>query len=209
MLIGSHNSFTYLKPRKWWMRLFTIFAKCQSENIIKQYAAGARYFDLRVRFKNAENTFDDVIIAHGLMEYEYNISSIELYYILETLDLIAKNYNQKIYIRLLYELPYKDKSKLSQLKETKFIKFCNCLQNTFTNLIFCGGQRKYDWKQLVNLKPHPYSIDLYSSRTWKIWDDWCPWLYAHFMNNKNYKKYKDAEPKDGFMLMDFVNNIKK
>ena len=38
MLIGSHNSFTYLKPRKWWMRLFTIFAKCQSENIIKQYS---------------------------------------------------------------------------------------------------------------------------------------------------------------------------
>lgn len=207
MLIGSHNSFTYLKPRKWWMRLFTIFAKCQSENIIKQYEAGARYFDLRVRFKNIEDNYNDIVVAHGLMEY--NISYSNLYNILIILNLIAKTYTKKIYIRLLYELPYKDKSKISQSKELKFIKFCYHLQNTFTNLIFCGGQRKYDWNQLAFLKPHPYSIDLYSSRTWKIWDDWCPWLYAHFMNNKNYKKYRGANPKDGFMLMDFVNNIKK
>lgn len=207
MLIGSHNSFTYLKPRKWWMYPFTIFAKCQSKDIFEQYIAGARYFDLRIRFQNIENTYNDVIVAHGLMEY--NIPYSKLYYELERLNIRAKFYNQKIYIRLLYELPRKDKSKTAQIKEIKFIAFCYYLKIRFSNLIFCGGQRKYDWNQLVFLKPHPNSIDLYSSRTWKIWDDWCPWIYAKLMNNKNYKKYKDAEPKDGFMLMDFVNNIKK
>lgn len=207
MLIGSHNSFTYLKPRKWWMRLFTIFAKCQSKDIFEQYIAGARYFDLRLKIKFNKYGETDIIVAHGLMEYD--ISYYGLRGILTNLNNFAKGFNEKIYIRLLYELPYKDKSKNAQIKETTFKDFCYYLKLHFSSLTFCGGQRKYDWKQIAYLEPHPNSIDLYSSRTWKIWDDWCPWIYAKLMNNKNYKKYKDSEPKDGFMLMDFVNNIKK
>lgn len=206
MKLGSHNSFTYLKPKKWWMRIFTIFARCQSKNIFEQYNAGARYFDLRFRFKSYENTYKDIVVAHGLMEYD--IHFIDIYGILNRLNRIAQIDNTKIYIRLLYELPYKDKSKYNYLKETKFVNLCYYFSNIFENLIFCGGQRKYDWKPLAFLEPHPKSVDLYSSQTWKIWDDWYPWIYATIMNNKNYKKYKDKEPKDGFMLMDFVNNIK-
>lgn len=206
MKIGSHNSFTYLKPKKWWMRMFTIFARCQSKDIFEQYKAGARYFDLRFRFKSHENTYLDIIVAHGLMEYDISFKGV--YDILNKLNNLAKSDNTKIYIRLLYELPRKDESKYNYLKEYKFIRLCYFFGNNFRNLIFCGGQRKYDWEPLAVLEPHPRSVDLYSSQTWKIWDDWYPWVYATIMNNKNYKKYKDKEPKDGFMLMDFVNNIK-
>lgn len=207
MKLGSHNSFTYLKPKKWYMRIFTLFAKCQNKNIFEQYKVGARYFDLRIRFKGNKPSYSDIIVAHGLMEY--NINWEQLYYILNDLNNIAFKYNETVYIRLLYEMPSRDKSKYARIRECKFVEICNNLKTWFPHLIFCGGQRKHDWKQLVVLDPHPKSIDLYASRTWKVWDDWCPRLYAHFMNNKNYKKYKDAEPKDGFMLMDFVNNIKK
>ena len=203
MLIGSHNSFTYLKPRKWWMRFFTIFARCQSKDIFEQYNIGARYFDLRIRFLGS--TISTVIIAHGLMEYDISLG--ELNAILTRLNILAKD--NSVYVRLLYELPSKDKSHLAITKEDNFILLCKYFKNYFNNIHFCGGQRKYDWKQLVSLEPHPHGVDLYSSQTWKVWDDWCPWLYATLMNNKNYKKYKDSEPKDGFMLMDFINNIKK
>lgn len=207
MILGSHNSFTYLKPKHWYMRLFTLFAKCQSKDIFEQYNAGARYFDLRIRFKNGNAGFKDIIVAHGLMEYK--IDWDDLYFILNKLNNIASNCKETIYIRLLYEMPSRDKSKDAKDKINKFIDICYKLVNWFPSLKFCGGQRKYDWKQLATLEPHPNSIDLYSSRTWKIWDDWCPKIYASFMNTKNYHKYKDAKPKNGYMLMDFVNNIKK
>lgn len=203
MKIGSHNSFTYLKPRKWWMRLFTIFAKCQSKDIFEQYNIGARYFDLRFRFR--DKTIVSMVVAHGLMEYD--ISICELLDIFNKLNSYAEH--DKIYVRLIYELPYEDKSDIAHLKENNFILLCKHLVDNFKAIHFCGGQRKYDWKQLVVLSPHPHSIELYSSQTWKIWDDWCPWLYATFMNNKNYKKYKDSESKYEFIIMDFINNIKK
>lgn len=201
MLIGSHNSFTYLKPKKWWMRLCNIFAKCQSKSILKQYDIGARYFDLRIRFNRPY--FDGLVVAHGLMEYDTDYNAI-----VDLLSYLNKRSNNNIYIRILYEMPSKNNSKDSQLKEDTFISLCYKFEQMFPHIIFCGGQRKYDWKPLAFLKPHPESIDLYSSRTWTILDDWCPWLYAKLMNNKNYKKYKDKEPKNGFMLMDFIDNIK-
>ena len=126
---------------------------------------------------------------------EYDISLGELNAILTRLNILAKD--TSIYVRLLYELPSKDKSHLAITKEDNFILLCKYFKNYFNNIHFCGGQRKYDWKQLVTLEPHPHGVDLYSSQTWKVWDDWCPWLYATLMNNKNYKKYKDSEPKDG------------
>ena len=61
MIKGSHNSWTYLKPKKWWMYLIRWAAKCQSKNIIEQYNAGVRCFDLRLKCK--EN--GDMCIAHG------------------------------------------------------------------------------------------------------------------------------------------------
>lgn len=203
MIIGSHNSFTYLKPKKWWMRLCTIFAKCQSKSIYKQYEIGARYFDLRIRFSDVD--INNMIVAHGLMEYDIDL--LQLMSLLSYLN--HKALKDTIYVRILYEMPSKDKSDTAQLKENIFVGLCNMFVDVFPNIIFCGGQRKYDWKLLVKLKPHPDSIDLYSSRTWNILDDWCPWIYAKIMNNKNYKKYKDREPKNAFMLMDFINNIKK
>lgn len=203
MKIGSHNSFTYLKPKKWWMGLCIPFAKCQSKDIGCQFEAGARYFDLRIRFDKPN--IEHIVVAHGLMEYKIDWS--ELLYIISVLDNLAAK--EKIYIRLLYEMPSKDYSKDAISKEYAFRDICKFFVVSFPNITFCGGQRKYDWKLLVELAPHPESIDLYSSRTGTILDNWCPWFYARFMNNKNYKKYKDKEPKDGFILMDFVNNIKR
>lgn len=207
MILGSHNSFTYLKPKHWYMRLFTIFAKCQSKDIFKQYDAGARYFDLRIRFKTGKPTFTDIIVAHGLMEYK--ISWEELYCILNKLNNIANSRKELIYVRLLYEMPSRDKSKEAKAKINKFIDVCYKFVAWFPNLKFCGGQRKYDWKQLATLGPHPKSKDLFSSRTWSKLDDWCPKIYASLMNTKNYHEYKNAAPKSGYMIMDFVNNIKK
>ena len=37
MIIGSHNSWSYLPPKHWWMRPFAFMARCQSCDIQAQY----------------------------------------------------------------------------------------------------------------------------------------------------------------------------
>ena len=51
MILGSHNSWSYLTPRKWWMKLFRFVAQCQDYDIKTQYEQfGVRCFDLRLKF---------------------------------------------------------------------------------------------------------------------------------------------------------------
>ena len=37
MIKGSHNTMSYLTPRKWWMRLVAPWARCQSKTIDEQW----------------------------------------------------------------------------------------------------------------------------------------------------------------------------
>lgn len=64
-MLGSHNSFSYLTPTKWWMRLLTPWAKCQNKTIIEQYNAGVRYFDIHVAF----NEYGTIRLVHNWIEY--------------------------------------------------------------------------------------------------------------------------------------------
>ena len=66
MIVGSHNSWSYLPSKKWWMAPFKFMAKCQDLNIIEQYEIGVRCFDLRVRF----NKKGEFILGHGFMQYD-------------------------------------------------------------------------------------------------------------------------------------------
>ncbi|WP_289700543.1 hypothetical protein [Duncaniella muris] len=204
MKLGSHNSFTYLPPKHWWMYPFIPIARCQSKSIIDQYKLGARWFDLRIRY----DKHDRLIVAHGLMVYKADVETVCL--MLHYLNIEAHYFVQEpIYIRVLYEMSSKDKSRKAKDHELQFIGFCSFIQNRFQYLTFIGGQRKYDWKLLHNFNTQPpQSIDMYSSCTWRKWDDWLPWMYARIMNNRNWGKYKDIEP-DSFMLADFIHHIKQ
>lgn len=202
MKLGSHNSFTYLKPKHWWMYPLIPFARCQSRNIPQQFKHGARWFDLRVRY----NRDNKLIVAHGLMVYKADVMTV-----CEALDMLniqAFACNDPVYVRVLYEMPGKDKSDQAKEHEAQFSGFCNFIQNRYQHLIFVGGQRKYDWVQIHNFHTQsPKSVDKYSSMTWLNIDDWLPCLYAFVMNNRNWNKNKDIEP-DTFMLADFVHRIK-
>ena len=72
MVIGSHNSWSYLTPIKWWMRPFAFMARCQRIDIQKQYEMGVRCFDLRLRLGKRSVAY----IAHGLVEYNYTLSQL-------------------------------------------------------------------------------------------------------------------------------------
>ena len=199
MVLGSHNTLSYLTPSKWYKRPFKWMAKCQNISYYKQYDLGVKVFDLRIKF----NKYGDTIICHGKMEYEFDICDLHEF-------LTYLNRCKDCYLRVIYEVT----SSKSEYKEEYFKNFCIHLQNTYKNIVFFGGNRKYDWKQIFKFcteEKAPKLIDRYSSTTsifksdnkfLRIIDDLWPWLYAKLNNHKNYNAYKDTKD---CLFIDFVD----
>lgn len=188
--IGSHDTMTYLKPKKWWMRPFHFVAKCQNKSIEEQYNEfGIRLFDIRVRYNEKENIWE---FAHGCMTFKGKTPK-------EIFDWLNSK-EEKIYIRLILEYNRKVKNidKISDL----FVEQAKLWIDEYKNLAFFEMTRKYDWKRLYNYNemPYPSMYQATSSTTWKIWDDWFPWFYAHRYNKDNYKQGTSSE----YLLMDFI-----
>ena len=70
MILGSHNTMSYLPPKHWWMKPFRFMAQCQRENYVEQYLDGARFFDLRVWFDDAGG----IVFKHGLIKFKHKFS---------------------------------------------------------------------------------------------------------------------------------------
>lgn len=189
MIIGSHNSMTYLPVKQWYFKPFFWTARCQSISLWEQYLVGARLFDIRVRFtKNGDLTF-----AHGPIEFKGDVLEA-----LEDLNSLAQN--DKVYVRVILEsnFPMKDQF----IQEEHFTYFCDDIVQNYSNLIFFGGNRKYDWKVVYNFDvEEPILDDKYSSTTGTKIDDLWPWLYAKTHNKKLYKEGTDKE----VLFIDFVH----
>lgn len=188
MLIGSHNSISYARPKKWWMYPFRFIARCQSKSIKEQYEKyDVRLFDLRIKFNKGGN----VCFAHGAMEYDVDINEVLSY-----LNSIGD-----IPVRILLE------NKAGEYEE-EFKQWCREARKSYPKIKFFGGRNKYSWKEVFKFKyKGPSYTDKYSSNNSKsgkitgtYLDDWFPFLYAFFNNKKNIEKGTEAE----YLLIDFV-----
>lgn len=191
MILGSHNSWSYLTPKKWWMKLLAFTARCQDLTIREQYELGVRCFDLRVRFdKNYKP-----IIAHGIIEYgelPYN-------------DLEYLNSKTDVLIRLIYEVrtkkQYCDSSRIFCFKH-----FCKNFEDKYPNLKCWCGRNLYNLDVEYEFKYSPSYKEIYSSVcSPKLIDDWYPRWFAK-NNNKNIDENSVQED---ILLIDFVNYGRK
>ena len=196
MILGSHNSMSYLPVKQWYLKPFYWVGRCQSKDIEEQYKTGVKLFDFRIRFE--ENNAP--VFAHGPMKFKGDVY--------EYLTMLNKIAESPVYCRIILESnsPMKNQEKQEEL----FIEFCKNLSN-YPNIIPFGGRRKYDWSILYNFgTKEPVLDDKYSSTTnifggpinkWtaKIDDIW-PWLYAK-THNKRLLKY--GTDKD-VLFIDFV-----
>ena len=196
-MFGSHNSWTFRKPIKWYLKPLYFLTQCQEVDIqtqMKDY--NISLFDLRVKFINNEP-----YIHHGLFNYGK----------VDYADLKLLNDNN-CYLRVMLESNSKMKDQI--LQEQQFITFCNELTQKYPNIKFFGGNRKFDGKDVYNFNTlqQPTLIDLYSSVTTlfdsdnkylRILDDWFPRLYALLKNKKNLKEYVDTD--NTYLFYDFVN----
>ena len=106
------------------------------------------------------------------------------------------------------------------LREIAFVDFCKDVEETYENVKFFGGRRKYDWAMMYIFKTEDVPLrDRYSSTTrfignkdestlWNkflnIMDDWFPWAYAKTHNHVNYLEYMLDDTNEVFFF-DFVN----
>lgn len=202
MKLASHNSWSYAKPKYWYMYPFRFMVKCQKHSIPNQWNAGVRMFDLRLFFDKKNN----LLVRHGI--FSFDISPEKLFADLGYLDDRGKK--EPVYVRIILEQNHHVKSQ--EYQEQKFISYCEMITKTFKNIYFLEGRRKYDWKQLYNTGfDTPHVTHCYSSTTsmfgsnkdkWyaKI-DDFWPWLYAQLRNSKNYA---ENISKDTFLMLDFI-----
>jgi hypothetical protein len=189
MIIGSHNSWSYLPPKKWWMKLIAFTARCQSDNIVEQYTYdGVRCFDLRVRFKD-----DKPIVAHGIIEYD--ISEKDLFESLEYLNLKGD-----VFVRILHEV--RTKKQYTEEAVENFVDFIIKLQTRFTNIRFWCGKNLYNWETDYEFPCKLSCEEKYASVCPpKLIDNWYPRWFA----KENNKEILSQEHNVDFLMIDFVN----
>ena len=190
LIIGSHNTFTYLPPKKWWMKLFSGIGKCQEKDYKEQYKLRARVFDVRVRFDKHGN----IIVAHNLREVK--MSEKELYDFFKFL-----NRKKNCSCRVMLELRKKTNDEALQIEHFRY--FCESLAQQFEHIVFFGGRVLYSWDEVYNFGTDVPLVEMHASVCApKLIDDWYPKHYAKKNNHKNIEALKDEQI---CLLIDFVN----
>ena len=190
MIIGSHNSWSYLTPKKWWMKLLAFTAKCQNVDIKTQYEEyGVRCFDLRVRFNKDEG----LIVAHGIIEYDINWVDIMFW-------LNYLNEKGDCYVRVLHEVRSEKEYNVYSIEQFK--SFCSDIVCEFNNIKFWCGRNLYNWEFDYKFSEEPSCEENYSSvKAPKLIDDWYPLIYAKKHNKEIIQLGTDKD----ILLIDFVN----
>jgi hypothetical protein len=91
--------------------------------------------------------------------------------------------------------------------EKKFIESCRIMETIYKDIMFCGGYREYDEKQLYEFEwekkngmPNILAPDDWSV-AYRFVQKWCPFLVKKF--NKYYiEKYDNFK---GFLMLSYVN----
>lgn len=191
MILGSHNSWSFHQPVKWWMKPFAFMARCQSADILTQYHKyGVRCFDLRVRLDRLGRS----VMAHGFAEYGFTAGS-GLYGDLHMLDLQGD-----AMVRVIHEV----RGKKGHTEESVrwFRGFCESIADRYPNIRFWCGRNLYDWEKDYDFGDDPSCEEFYASvRRPRLLDDWWPWLYAV---SHNWSVKNDGTDKD-VLLIDYVN----
>ena len=200
MILGSHNSWSYLRPSKWYLRPLAFTARCQRKDIRTQYSLGVRCFDLRIRTDKDGNPR----VRHGL--FQYDITPCQL-----AEHLAWLNTHTDVCIRLIHEV--RTKRQYTPTAIAGFQEFCHYALPTFPNIRFWCFRNLYNWlpdfppsvgcaAALPQPSPDPSCLEKYSSVCPpRIIDDWLPILYARLHNRKILQQGTDKD----ILLIDFAD----
>lgn len=197
-ILGAHNANTYLKPRKWWMRLINFTSKCQKLTITEQLEHGVRYFDFRIRLDEKKVDF---INCHGLVEYESSVNAL-----IEDISSFCRNTKEHVHIRFVYDDTFIKRTYDSIIYDSlKVLLYFTTPYNLSWEII-----RKSDWKKITDSENNSplEMVDCFRNYRGYKWIPWPRWWAKK--NNKRLKKFMDeyqkgTPDKDTVFLFDFVD----
>lgn len=192
---GTHDSFTYLKPDSFWGWLALPFYRTQSKTLDEQLDDYWLCIDMRVTFDK-----DRVMkLAHGIVKLKSDTKFVydSLKRISEQQKRNASDGVNEMYVRVILE-----DTKVIEEHEGLFKTFCNYIVDTYPNLIFFGGNRRCDWKQVYSFQNSPTLAQQVGSMApdARWYERLIPWFYAKRKNKDNL----DLEYKEEVAIFDFV-----
>ena len=181
-MIGSHNTFTYLKPQLGFFKLFSHYWKCQELDIKQQYDLGVRYFDIRVVRKG-----DRWCICHGIVTLEQEFPSLVRICTYMTLNF------PKAYFRIVLE-QWDDYSAYIFMDEIQYIKDFEYLDRIII---------KRPWIELYT-RQNACNIKEYSFEEW-TWKNILKCIFKNMIKHKKKISREDAlKDKNTVHFMDYV-----
>lgn len=188
MILGSHNSWSYLPVQKWWMKPIAFMARCQSVDIRKQYELGVRCFDLRIRADK-----DGALqVAHGCVVYDIGLFALMS-------QMLWLNRRKDVVVRILHEV--RNGRQYSEKARMLFADTCNFFVKEYQNIRFVCGRNLYNWEKDYDFGDEPSCEERYSSVCPPKLLAWWPWLYARLHNKKIREQGTDKE----ILLIDYVD----
>ena len=189
MILGSHCSWSFLRPKKWWMKLLYWHYGCQKYDVQTQYNRfGVRCFDLRIR----TNKRHDISIVHGKCEYDITIG--ELYK-----DINWLNERGDCYLRLIHEAKTAKQYNADSIKAFELVSAF--IHNVFPNLKVIDGRNLYNNQKDIELPD--MAIDEKHANVGK--PKWLTSIYPKAYANYNTKKFIEQGTDKDILLVDFVN----
>ena len=190
MVLGSHNSWSSLRVRQWWLRALAWMARCQRHSVYVQYRYyGVRCFDLRVRFTDAGR----LQVAHGLAVYDIDEDGLAA-------DLDFLNEQGDVMVRVLHEV--RSLSAHTPVARSRFRRWCSRAEARWPGIRWWCGRNLVDWTIDYGFGDEPSCEELYGSVCrWKWLVGWWPWLYARVMNGRNRRRGTHCE----VLLIDYVD----
>lgn len=180
MVLGSHNTMSYLPLRNWWLYPFRFMARCQSVDYRQQYNRyGVRLFDLRIGFFEG----DCPMFCHGLANYKGDVNEV----------LAWVNSKGDCTVRIILE----------KGDEDVFMRWINHWKSTFRNISWVCGVRKKDWKDLCGMVSiESVTKHYYASMQGNKINDLYPKLWAKKYNHRYRMCVNDTDPY--YVMFDFI-----
>lgn len=182
IIIGSHNTMSYLPPRHWWMRPFRFLAKCQSKTLLEQLDAGAEGVDLRVCFDRRGVAY----FAHGAMTFQCHVP----------FEKVLDRLPPYTAVRLILERERRASD------ERQFMRLCRAVESAYPWLVFFGGYSKRPWCRLYTFRSEdkrdmPLTQHVGSMATDARW-------YERIIPALYHRRKGHAMPSAGINLYDFI-----
>jgi hypothetical protein len=137
MQTGSNNSFSYLNHDGWWNILTKWFNQYQTKDYKKQYLIyGIRTFDVGL-----------AVNKQGRLVLRYDGNTYNFTHLYEAFDYFNKQGDVRVNVFLDESFEERMNDNNEEIIR-KFKEFCHNLEFMFPDIIFYGGYRKFDMKQI-------------------------------------------------------------